>query len=321
MTKIRLLPVVILVVGALLVLKTVGLVTQGHYVINGVLPAMAAGGAPAAEAPVGTPTAQQPTLPDASPTLADQSPTVGGNDASASGYGTPAAGGYGEAAADPAAVGDYGPVETGYGNSVAIANACEPKPAGDGEQAGGQLTVLPGGCPPLTDAAPQIMTPGGVAELGSGDVSLTEQVLLDRLASRRTELEAYEQELSLRASLVDAAEKRVEERTSTLAALEAQIASLVDERKRLEQEQFTSIVAMYSTMKPKDAAAIFDELEIDVLVRVAKMMTPRKLAPVLAAMTTARAQELTIRLASQTSENPEQMQPADVAALPQIVGQ
>lgn len=107
----------------------------------------------------------------------------------------------------------------------------------------------------------------------------------------------------------------------TLAALEAQIASLVDERKRLEQEQFASIVAMYSTMKPKDAAAIFDELEIDVLVRVAKMMTPRKLAPILAAMTTTRAQELTIRLASETSENPEQMRPTDLAALPQIVGQ
>lgn len=320
MTNIRLLPVVILVVGALFVLKTAGLVTQGHYVLPGVTPAAAAGGgAPAPEAPVGPTTLQQPTLSDAAPTLADHAPTVGGEAPAADGgHGAPAASH--DAPSD--ATGDHAPADDGHGaNSVALNNACAPQPAGAGEIAGGQLTMLPGGCPPLVDATPQVMTPGGAVDLATGDTSLTEQVLLDRLASRRDELEAYEQELTLRAALVDAAERRVQERTQTLEALEAQIASLVDERKRLEEEQFTSIVAMYSNMKPKDAAAIFDELEIDVLVRVAKMMTPRKLAPVLAAMTTARAQELTIRLASQTSETPELMQPADVAALPQIVGQ
>lgn len=318
MTNIRLLPVVILVVGALFVLKTAGLVTQGHYVLSGVTPAAAAGGAPAAEAPVGMTTLQQPTLSDAAPTLADRSPTMGGDaPAAGGGHGAPAEGD----AVQLAAAGDHLPADGGHAaNSVALNNACAPQPAGTGEGTGGQLTVLPGGCPPLADALPQLMTPGGVVDLAS-EVSLTEQVLLDRLVSRRSELEAYEQELSVRAALVDAAERRVEERTATLAALEAQIASLVDERKRLEEEQFASIVSMYQTMKPKDAASIFDELDIDVLVRVAKMMTPRKLAPVLAAMTTTRAQELTIRLASETSENPERMQPADVAALPQIVGQ
>ena len=66
---------------------------------------------------------------------------------------------------------------------------------------------------------------------------------------------------------------------------------------------------------------IFDDLDLDILVRVAKMISPRKMAPILAAMNTPRAQELTVRLASETSENPEQMQAADLAALPQIVGQ
>jgi len=178
-----------------------------------------------------------------------------------------------------------------------------------------------GDCPPQTDAVPQLSTPSGNVDIGGSDPTLTEQVLLDRLAARRTELETYEQELALRASLIDAAEKRANERTSTLEALEAQIATLVEERKRLEEEQFTSIVSMYQTMKPKDAATIFNQLEIDILVRVAKMMSPRKMAPILAAMDTLRAQELTVRLASETSENPDQMQAADLAALPQIVGQ
>lgn len=321
MNRIRLLPVVILMVGALLVLKTVGLVTEGHYALPGVMPALAAGGGGGeAAAPAGAmATLQQPTLPDAAPTMGDTAPTIGQEAVPAAGHGAaPAEGGHDEATqlaeADIAAAG-----EPGSTNSVAEFNACAPRPVGQSE--GGQLTVVPGDCPPQADAVPQLTTPTGNVAIGGSDPTLTEQVLLDRLAARRTELETYEQELAMRASLIDAAEKRANERTATLEALEAQIATLVEERKRLEEEQFTAIVSMYQTMKPKDAAGIFNQLELDILVRVAKMMPPRKMAPILAAMNTGRAQELTVRLASETSENPEQMGAADLAALPQIVGQ
>lgn len=351
MTRIRLLPVVILVVAALLVLKTVGLVTQGHYALSGVTPAIAAGGGGGeaagghgggAAAPVGTTTLQQPTLSDAAPTLGDTSPTLGQQaEAAAGGHGAPPAAEGGHGAPAPAAEGGHGAApapegeavqvaeasidaaqsggDHGGSNSVADFNACAPRPVGESE--GGQLTVVSGDCPPQTDAVPQLSTPSGNVDIGGSDPTLTEQVLLDRLAARRNELETYEQELALRASLIDAAEKRANERTATLQALEGQIATLVEERKKLEEEQFTSIVSMYQTMKPKDAATIFNQLEIDILVRVAKMMSPRKMAPILAAMDTMRAQELTVRLASETSENPDQMQAADLAALPQIVGQ
>jgi flagellar motility protein MotE (MotC chaperone) len=336
-------------IAALLVLKTTGLVTQGHYALSGVTPAEAAGGGGggaagghgggAAAPAAGTTTLQQPTLPDAAPTMADTAPTIGAQAAApeAGGHGAPAESGHGAPAPAPAAghgatsaeggsdlvanadASDSGGGGHGSSNSVADFNACAPRPVGSSE--GGQLTVLPGDCPPLKDAVPQLSTPSGNVDMGGGDPSLTEQVLLDRLAARRTELESYEQELAMRASLIDAAEKRANERTSTLEALEAQIASLVEERKKLEAEQFASIVSMYQTMKPKDAASIFNQLEIDILVRVAKLMPPRKMAPILAAMNTARAQELTVRLASETTENPDQMQASELAALPQIVGQ
>ena len=343
MNRIRLLPVVILMVAALLVLKTVGLVTQGHYALSGVTPAMAAGGGGGeaagggAAAPAAITTLQQPTLSDAAPTMGDTAPTLGEQ---AGGPGAPPAA-EGEHAAAPAPEGEQGAApaadgetvqvaeanvegvpaggEPGGSNSVADFNACAPRQVGEVE--GGQLTVVPGDCPPQVDAVPQLSTPTGNVDIGGSDPTLTEQVLLDRLAARRTELETYEQELAMRASLIDAAEKRANERTATLEALEAQIATLVEERKKLEEEQFTAIVSMYQTMKPKDAAGIFNQLEIDILVRVAKMMSPRKMAPILAAMDTVRAQELTVRLASETSENPEEMQAADLAALPQIVGQ
>lgn len=328
MNRIRLLPVVILMIGALLVLKTVGLVTQGHYALSGVTPALAAGGGGGGDHGSGeqpaasTATLQQPTLPDVAPTMGDTAPTIGQPASAEAGHGAspaPEAGHGAPAEAVDVANAEAPAADHGSTNSVAEFNACAPRPVGTAE--GGQLTVTPGDCPPPTDAVPQLSTPAGNVDMGASDPTLTEQVLLDRLAARRSELEAYEQELAMRASLIDAAEKRANERTATLEALEAQIASLVEERKRLEEEQFNAIVSMYQTMKPKDAAGIFNQLEIDVLVRVAKMMSPRKMAPILAAMDTGRAQELTVRLASDSAENPEQMAPADLAALPQIVGQ
>jgi flagellar motility protein MotE (MotC chaperone) len=74
-------------------------------------------------------------------------------------------------------------------------------------------------------------------------------------------------------------------------------------------------------MKPKDAAKIFNNLDMNVLLRVAKTMSPRKMAPILAEMDAARAQELTVQMANLADRPPTEMTPDDFAALPQIVGQ
>lgn len=192
MNRIRLLPVVILMVAALLVLKTVGLVTQGHYALSGVTPAMAAGGGGGeaagghggdAAAPAGTTTLQQPTLSDAAPTMGDTSPTLGEQaTAEAGGHGAPPAAEGGHGAPAPAAEGEHGAApavegevvqvaeanveaagggEHGSTNSVADFNACAPRPVGEVE--GGQLTAIPGDCPPLTDAVPQLSTPSAMS--------------------------------------------------------------------------------------------------------------------------------------------------------------
>ena len=207
---------------------------------------------------------------------------------------------------------------------VAAENACDPRPSaevGEADTSEGELMVIPGDCPPLADALPQVLTPNGVMPLGGGETTVTEQALLERLSTRRTELESYEQELAMRASLVEAAEKRIDERQQTLQSIEDEIASLVEQRKEMEEGQFAGIVAMYETMKPKDAANIFNALDIEVLLRVAKMMSPRKMAPILAEMDTMRAQELTVRMASATTDPLDQMAPETLAELPQIVGQ
>lgn len=324
MTNIRLLPVVILAVAALLVLKTVGLVTNGGYVLTGVSLAEAAGGD---AAPTATPVAQgetvtmptEPTIADTTPTLGDKTPTLVLQPADAAAHGAG-----GETAAHDTGDAISAHPERDSDNIVADENACALRPVlPDGEQSAseGQLMVMPADCPPLVDALPQLVTGDGLVPLGNNASGQTERVLLERLAARRTELETYEQQLAMRASLVEAAEKRIEERQATMQTIEDQIASLVEQRKQMEEGQFASIVAMYETMKPRDAAKIFDNLEMEVLLRVSKMMAPRKMAPILAEMNTTRAQELTVRMASASTDPLDSMSEGDLAALPQIIGQ
>jgi flagellar motility protein MotE (MotC chaperone) len=49
-------------------------------------------------------------------------------------------------------------------------------------------------------------------------------------------------------------------------------------------------------MKPKDAARIFEQLELDTLLSVAERMKERRLAPVMAQMNPEKAKEMTVQL-------------------------
>ncbi len=164
---------------------------------------------------------------------------------------------------------------------------------------------------------------GEKVEFGSNDGSeLTERAVLERLGERRLELDALERELAMREDLVAAAEARLNERIAALDALEAQVQALVDEKNALDDQQFASLVSMYETMKPKDAAAVFDNLDMEVLLRLAISINPRKMSPILAEMQTGRAQTLTLLMAADQTEEPVPASaPDEFSELPQIVGQ
>ena len=168
MNNIRLLPVVILAIAALLVLKTVGLVTNGGYVLTGVSVAQAAGGGGGGGSGEGSGETvtlpSEPTIEDHTPTVTDGTPTLGEKSEAASGgggHGAPAAEG------DTAAEGEHATETAEHGaepaNPIAEENACAPRPVaaeGEADTSEGELLVIPANCPPLTDALPQVLTPG-----------------------------------------------------------------------------------------------------------------------------------------------------------------
>src|SRR5690606_16770478 len=136
-----------------------------------------------------------------------------------------------------------------------------------------------------------------------------------------TALDRREAEIATRSALLDAAEKRLDARTKELAALEARVAQLVDEKQAAEEAGFRAVVTMYEAMKPKEAAKIFDTLSTNVLIKVVRAMSPRKMSPILAAMSPEPAQKLTVALAATESTAVVPASGENLANLPQIVGQ
>ena len=137
--------------------------------------------------------------------------------------------------------------------------------------------------------------PAPVADTG---VSQAEMDVLTSLAGRRGALDDRQRELDLKANVIAAAEKRVDEKIAQLKALQAQIEGLMGQREQRESQQIDGLVRVYAAMKPKDAARIFASLDDDVRINVAGRMKADTMAGILAALPSEVAQKLTVELAT-----------------------
>jgi flagellar motility protein MotE (MotC chaperone) len=147
-------------------------------------------------------------------------------------------------------------------------------------------------------------------------VSPSERAILERLQSRRQELEARAREIDIRESLLKAAEKRVEGRVEELKAVESRITTATQQKSEADTARFKGIITMYEGMKPKDAAKVFDRLEMTVLFEIASQIAPRKMADILGLMTTEAAERLTVEMARRAGTD----KSASMADLPKIEG-
>lgn len=121
--------------------------------------------------------------------------------------------------------------------------------------------------------------------------------LLQNLTKRRNELDAREKELELKAKVLDATELRITTKVNEMKVLEAELTKVVAEYKQQQDGEIKSLVKIYENMKPLDAAAIFNEMDMPILLEVIDKMSERKVAPVLAGMDPRRARDVTQELA------------------------
>ena len=167
-------------------------------------------------------------------------------------------------------------------------------------------------------AAPEVAKPDGIVvypEQGQS-VSPSERAILERLQARRQELEARAREIDIRESLLKSAEKRVESRVAEMKAVEARVTTATTQKSEADAARFKGIITMYEGMKPKDAAKVFDRLEMPVLFEIASQIAPRKMSDILGLMSPDAAEKLTIEMARRAGTD----KSASTDDLPKIEG-
>ena len=159
------------------------------------------------------------------------------------------------------------------------AAAAEPSPA-KGEKAGSGTS--------------KASDPNDISSMSESEVAL-----LQKLSERREELERQSKKLETREILLTAAEKRVEERIARLKEIEDSVGALIVRFDKQEEARLAKLVQVYGSMKAKSAAAIFDQLDMDVLLSVSQRMDEAKMAEILSKMTPDAAKKLTLEMAKQ----------------------
>ena len=148
-------------------------------------------------------------------------------------------------------------------------------------------------------------------------MSASERAVLERLQARRQELEARAREIDIRENLLKAAEKRIDARVEELKSVESRISTATEQKSEADVARFKGIVTMYEGMKPKDAARVFDRLEMSVLFEIASQIAPRKMSDILGLMSPEAAERLTVELARRAAGSDKSVSAAD---LPKIEG-
>lgn len=123
--------------------------------------------------------------------------------------------------------------------------------------------------------------------------------LLQTLSKRREEIEKWAEEVELKETMLNATEQRINDKIVEIKDLKKQVDTLLAKYDEREDTKIRSLVKIYENMKPKEAASIFEELEMPILLLVVDRMSERKVAPVLANMSPKKAMQVTTELAEQ----------------------
>lgn len=167
----------------------------------------------------------------------------------------------------------------------------------EGAQAWAQEAVPAGAAAAAPAAAAAIcaLTPEQLAQ--QAGISPAELRIMQSLSARRTELDARDADLASMLPLLATAEQKLDAKVAALEAVKAEVRVLLGQVSEQEKAENDRMVAVYSAMRPREAARVLATLDDDVRLPVAAAMRPRSLAAILAQMEPAEARSLTEKLA------------------------
>jgi flagellar motility protein MotE (MotC chaperone) len=177
--------------------------------------------------------------------------------------------------------------------SLAAASQAADKEGKDGKPA----------TPPGSAASTETVMPNSSTASPSGktsdEPSGAEMALVRQLTERRDQLEQRSRTLDSREALIKVAEQRVDQKIKEMETLRAQLQTMVSQVSSTQQAQIENLVKIYETMKPKEAARIFETLDLQILLGVVQKMKPQRTSAIMAEMKPEKAKEITVALTKQ----------------------
>lgn len=147
---------------------------------------------------------------------------------------------------------------------------------------------------------------GEESATGEGDFLSEESALnqseldvLQMLRGRRVELDARAERLDLREKMVLAAEHALESRIQDWKQLKVAVEASLEKYNTKRDGKLQTLATYYEKMKAKDAARVFNSLELPYLIDIVERMKVAKVADIIGKMETERAKTLTTELARQ----------------------
>jgi flagellar motility protein MotE (MotC chaperone) len=200
------------------------------------------------------------------------------------------------------------------GISVNESEAQQPPPPG-GRKPGQKTPAQPDAAPAgqsggSGNAANGANSPAPPEEPGSSDgepptFTQNEIDVLQKLSVRREALDSRQKDLDLRENLVKAAEARIDKKIAEMKSLQTNIEGMLKQVDRQDEEKLKSLVKIYESMKPKDAARILNTLDLPIQLDVLGRMKEAKAATILGMMTDDQAKAVTDAIAARRAAKAE----------------
>ena len=128
--------------------------------------------------------------------------------------------------------------------------------------------------------------------------------LLEALRARETLLAGREAGLAQREVTVQAARSEIDRRIEELQQAEVNLAATLAQADQAAEKDVQKLVAVYESMKPKDAARLFGEMDAEFAAGFLGMMRPEAAAAVMAGLDPQRAYAISAILAGRNALAP-----------------
>ena len=124
-----------------------------------------------------------------------------------------------------------------------------------------------------------------------------QEVNLDYLLNKQTELQQQEEELAQKKQELIAIQEEINRKIEELTRLRNEIREQMNQKKTMEEAKLSHLIKAYSTMKPQKAATLIEKLDIDFAIELLSKMKGDSVGSILTFVEVGKAAKISEGLA------------------------